>query len=193
MLGFMRRTITPRNSELFSELYKSLVIPILEYCSQVWCPHLKKDLNILEKVQFRAFKCALGKFGCDVLQKTPHGLKWPTLQQRRLFSSLTECYKTINSLNGLDPSKFFTFARVCQPLKANHRFKLKSVSATLNSFNIFFIRIIDIWNNLPKEIADVANLNIFTSKLRRYLTSVSVGILNYVDMSSDMIFYSEYK
>ena len=100
-------------------------------------------------------------------------LKWPTLQQRRLFSSLTECYKTINSLNG--------------PLKANHRFKLKSVSATLNSFNIFFIRIIDKWNNLPKEIADVENLNIFTSKLKRYLTSVSVGILNYVDISSDMI------
>ena len=102
-------------------------------------------------------------------------LKWPTLQQRRLFSSFTECYKTINSLNGLDPSKCFTFALVFRSLKANHRFKLKSVSATLSSFNIFFIRIIDKWNNLPKEIADVENLNIFTSKLRRYLTSVSAG------------------
>ena len=37
-------------------------------------------------------------------------LKWPTLEQRRLFSSLMECYKTINSLDGLDPSAFFTFA-----------------------------------------------------------------------------------
>ena len=66
-------------------------------------------------------------------------LKWPTLQQRRLFSSLTECYKTINSLNGLDPSKFFTFALVFRPLKANHRFKLKSVSAPSHSFNILFL------------------------------------------------------
>lgn len=55
-------------------------------------------------------------------------LKWPTLQQRRLFSSLTECYKTINSLIGLDPSKFFTFARVFRPLRA-----------TLNSFNILLL------------------------------------------------------
>ena len=62
------------------------------------------------------------------------------------------------------------------------------MSATLHSFNIFFIRIIDKWNNLPKEIADVENLNIFTSILKRYLTSVSVGILNYVDISSDLIF-----
>lgn len=61
------------------------------------------------------------------------------LKQRRLFSSLTECYKTINSLNGLDPSKFFTFALVFQPLKANHRFKLKSVSAPSHSFNILFL------------------------------------------------------
>ena len=41
---------------------------------------------------------------------------------------------------------------------------------------------------MPKEIADVENLNIFTSKLRRYLTSVSAGILNYVEISSDIIF-----
>ena len=41
---------------------------------------------------------------------------------------------------------------------------------------------------MPKEIADVENLNIFTSKLKRYLTSVSVGMLNYVGISSDMIF-----
>ena len=69
-------------------------------------------------------------------------LKWPTLKQRRLFSSLIECYKTINSLNGLDPSAFFTFANDFRPLRANHRFKLKLASATLNSFkHSFFIRI----------------------------------------------------
>ena len=60
VLGFISRTVGPRNSELFSKLYKSLVLPVLEYCSSVWCPHLKKDLNLLEKVQRRASKCALG-------------------------------------------------------------------------------------------------------------------------------------
>ena len=89
-------------------------------------------------------------------------LKWPTLQQRRLFSSLTECYKTINRLNRLDPSAFFTFAHDFWPLGANHRFKLKFAFATSNSFkHSFFIRIIDKWNNLPKEIAEAENLNTF--------------------------------
>ena len=82
-------------------------------------------------------------------------LKWPTLQQRRLCSSLT-----INRLNRLDPSAFFTFAHDFWPLGANHRFKF--AFATSNSFkHSFFIRIIDKWNNLPKEIAEAENLNTF--------------------------------
>ena len=96
------------------------------------------------------------------------------LLQRRLFSSLIECYKTINRLNGLDPSAFFTFAHDFRPLRANHRFKLKLTSATLNSFkHSFFIRIIDKWNNLPKEVAEAENLNIFKNRLRRYLIDFS--------------------
>ena len=41
VLGFISRTVGPKNSELFSKLYKSLVRPILEYCSPLWCPYLK--------------------------------------------------------------------------------------------------------------------------------------------------------
>ena len=66
VLGFIRRTVGPKNPQLFSKLYKSLVRPILEYCSPVWCPNLKKDLNTLEKVQRRASKGALGNIGQDM-------------------------------------------------------------------------------------------------------------------------------
>ena len=102
VLGFISRTVGPQNSELFSKLYKNLVRPILEYCSPVWCPCLKKDSTILEKLQRRASKYALGNIGRDMSYeerlKFPN---WLTLYQRRLFSSLTECYTTVNSLNGL--------------------------------------------------------------------------------------------
>ena len=142
VLGFIRRTVGPNNSELFSKLYKSLARPILEYCSPVWCPHLKKDLNVLEpeSTTYWASKCAIGNTGRDMsYEERLKFLKWPTLHQRRLFSLLTECYKTVNTLNGLDPSAFFTFAHDFRPLRANHCFKLGSPSATLNSFKYSFL------------------------------------------------------
>ena len=48
VLGFIKRMVGPKNPQLFSKLYKSLVRPILEYCSPVWCPHLKKDLRFAQ-------------------------------------------------------------------------------------------------------------------------------------------------
>ena len=159
---------------MFSKLYKSLVRPILEYCSPVWCPYLKKDSTILEKVQRRASKYALGNIGRDMsYEERLKFLNWPTLYQRRLFSSLTESYKTVNSLNGLDPLEFFMFAHDFRPLRANHRYKLKPVSAKLNSFKYsFFVHIVNDWNNLPKDVAEAENLNIFKNRLTRHFMSI---------------------
>ena len=57
--GFIKQTVGAKNPQLFSKLYKSLVRPILEYCSPVWCPHLKKDLNTLEKCNVGHLKVPL--------------------------------------------------------------------------------------------------------------------------------------
>jgi|SRR6218665_400152 len=52
-LGMIRRTIVTRDKDTILRLYKSLVRPQLEYCIQVWSPHLKQDMEKLEKVQRR--------------------------------------------------------------------------------------------------------------------------------------------
>ena len=59
VLGFLKRTVAPKNYQLFSNLYKTLVHSILEYCSPVWSPYLKKDIKALEKLPRRASRCAL--------------------------------------------------------------------------------------------------------------------------------------
>ena len=51
VLGMIRRTFFCKDKELISQLYKSLVRPRLEYCIQVWRPYLKKDINVLKRVQ----------------------------------------------------------------------------------------------------------------------------------------------
>ena len=96
MLGFISRTVGPRSTKLFSKLYKSWVHPILEYCSPVWYPHFKKDSVILEKVQRKTSRYAVRNIGRDMsYEECLRALSWPTLHQR-LFSSLTECSRTVN-------------------------------------------------------------------------------------------------
>ena len=80
---------------------------------------------------------------------------------------LTECYKTINQLNGLEPTDYFIFAHDFCSLRANHHFKLKLKTAKLNSYKYsFFIRVINDWNNVPEEIAESKNLDIFKNRLK---------------------------
>jgi hypothetical protein len=54
VLGMIKRNITCKNKNIITKLYKSLVRPILEYCVQVWRPHLRKDIDKMERVQHRA-------------------------------------------------------------------------------------------------------------------------------------------
>ena len=56
LLGMIKRNITYREKNSIIPLYKSIVRPHLEYCIQAWRPHLKKDIDKLERVQRRATK-----------------------------------------------------------------------------------------------------------------------------------------
>ena len=50
-LGFLRRNLafTPRSTNEVA--YKTLVRPKLEYAAPIWSPHLKIQINQIEKVQ----------------------------------------------------------------------------------------------------------------------------------------------
>jgi hypothetical protein len=50
----MIRSITCKNKNIVTRLYKALVRPKLEYCVQAWRPYLKKDVCKIERVQHRA-------------------------------------------------------------------------------------------------------------------------------------------
>ena len=52
----IRRNIAYKEMFLIIPLYKAIVGPHLEYCIQAWNPHLRKDVDMLEKIQRRATK-----------------------------------------------------------------------------------------------------------------------------------------
>ena len=52
-VGLMRRCFTNITQRKFSTLFKTTVRPLLEYASVVWQNHLRKDIDMLQKVQNR--------------------------------------------------------------------------------------------------------------------------------------------
>jgi len=53
VLGMIRRTIRHKSKDILLPLYKTLVRPLIEYCTPAWSPHYCKDKILLEKVQHR--------------------------------------------------------------------------------------------------------------------------------------------
>ena len=167
VVGLLMRTVGSKNREIFSMLYKSLVRPILEYACPVWSPYLVKDKLAIEKVQRRASRIALGQ----KLREMSYGerctlLNWNTLQHRREYLSVVECYKTVFGLNGLDFDDYFEFCR-SKITRANHPYKIQTKLAKVNSF---FVRIVKDWNSLPNHLfTDEINLNKFKKGLKRWM------------------------
>ena len=56
VLRFIARNFRYKNKELILPLYKSIVRPHLEHAVQFWSPHLRRDINKIEKIQRRATK-----------------------------------------------------------------------------------------------------------------------------------------
>ena len=85
-VGIIKRTFTSLKKQNFMILYKSLVRPILEYCSQIWSPHLQKDIDAIERVQHRATKLVQGIADLPYEDRLKY-LNLPTLAFRRMTSS----------------------------------------------------------------------------------------------------------
>ena len=156
--------------------WKSLVLPILDYCSQLWCPSKKGDIQLLEEVQ-KSFtrKMRIGdrknywnrlsslhlyslerrreRYRIIYAWKILEGAV-PNLTQNRIRSSTTP-------RNG----RFCIVPRIKNNLPANLRAQREG-SLSVNGTLLF--------NKLPKEIRNFKNVILadFNGKLDEFLGTV---------------------
>ena len=124
----------------------------------------------LERVQRRASRLALGQKRNEMeYEDRLRKLKWPTLETRRLFLSLVECYKIVFGMNKLNFDDLFEITK-CNSTRANHPYKLYVKPAKCNPYKYSFpIRIVRDWNSLPGSIVEAGSLSRFKSALKRFL------------------------
>jgi len=60
VLGMIHITISYKSADILLPLYKTLVRPLVEYCTPAWSPHYIKDKTLLAKAQHRFTRMITG-------------------------------------------------------------------------------------------------------------------------------------
>ena len=173
MVSWALRNFQCRSKVFILTIWKSILLPHLDYCSQLWSPFRVCDINRLELVQ----KCFLKKMSCygdssywEILKN----LGLYSLQRRReryriiYMWSILECLvpnPKPDQIYGKFSSRHGRFCAV--PLvKNNGNQKTMCVSFAVHSAKLF--------NCLPKEIRDLTNCSkdVFKKHLDNYLRTV---------------------
>ena len=153
VLRLIKRQFHEINILRFRILYKTFVWPHLEYCVQVWSPHLRKDINTLERIQMRATKL-VPELRHLTYNEHLRRLDLTTLEKRRLRGDLIETYKILSGKESIDIAKFFTLNDSLHNLRG-HRYKLFKDRSHLNVRKFFFSqRVVDSWNKLPAHVVE---------------------------------------
>lgn len=169
MLGMIKRNIKFKSKSVIVRLYKALVRPKLEYCIQAWCPYLKKDIDILERVQKRATKMIEGYKDMsyeDRLRNT--GLM--KLEKRRARGDLIQVFKIIKGIDKVDYRRFFEIKNTDISRRTRgHNLKITKPSCKYNIRKHFFSqRVINAWNGLSQYVVDADTVNCFKNRLDKF-------------------------
>ena len=96
-------------------------------------PICRRTLTLLNESNVGPWKYALPMSSRDSpYEERLAMLGWSSLQSRRSYLSLLECYKTILGLNGLNCNDYFEFNY--GKTRSNHSFKLRQPLARVNCF-----------------------------------------------------------
>ena len=167
VLGMIRRNITYKEKSLIIPLYKAIVRPHLEYCIQAWTPHLRKDVDMLEKIQRRATKL-IPELRDLTYEERLKECGLTTLETRRLRGDQIEVFKILNGYENIDSNIFFEIKE--SKITRGHNYTLVKKQSRLDVRKFSFSqRTINVWNNLSTDCVHASSVNMFKNTIDKYL------------------------
>ena len=164
-LGIIRKSFGNLDEITMIALYKALVRPHLEYGNIIWGPFNITDAKSIEKVQARATKCIPSVKHLDYEARLKK-LNLPSLKHRRRRGDMISMYKLMTRKVNLDWKEYFTLS---ENNTRGHHLKVKKKKATKNTtLNVFSNRVVNDWNNLPREVIAANSTNAFKNQLDKF-------------------------
>jgi len=165
ILGMINRSITYRSKDILVPLYKSLVRPLVEYCTPAWSPYYQKDKDLIERLQHRLTRMIPRLKLLPYTDRLRELNLW-SLEERRNRADLIEVYRICHGLSGIQRDDLFEL--VVDSRTRGHSLKLKKFRCRLDLRKYFFSeRVVDRWNLLDDETVKAVSLNSFKNRLNK--------------------------
>ena len=161
ILGLIRISFACMNIPMFLNIYTAQVRPLLEYCVQVWSPHKRKYIQLIERVQRRATKLVPQLKNMSYNRRLK-ALKLPRLVDRRVRGDMIETYKIMTGKEKLERRKLFKMATL---RGRYHTMKIYRKYSRLNIRKYWFSqRVITKWNSLSRKEVQAENTSCFKTR-----------------------------
>ena len=145
---------------LLGRCFRGFVLPVLEYCSAVWCSAADTHLKLLDRAVSGARFLTGGVFECDI-------------SYRRSVAVLCMLYKKrcnpVHPLNGALPGPYVP-ARVTHGALVAHRYTYAPPRCRNLQYSRTFIPFsVSLWNDLANPVFDGVGLAGLKSRANAYL------------------------
>ena len=172
MCGWIFNTFYSRDRKTMLILFKSLVRSKLEFCCEVWSPHLIKNINCIEQVQ-RFFTSRISGLQNRNYWERLKDLKLMSLQRRREKLIITHVWKIKQNIYPNLVNINFKLHKRTNSIKAVLKPLSKIKGRLLTAYEeSFIIKACKLWNTLPSELTHTNSLSSFKTKLNTFLITI---------------------
>ena len=168
ILGLLRRSFNSTNSvQTKKMLYLSLIKSRITYASQLWRPHKKKDIEILERVQRRATKFILQDYNSDYKSRLISLKLLPFMMSLEISDIIFYISSLKNPQDHFDISSRIKSFSSSTRASSNKKLIHNASPSHLSHHHFFFNRLPRLWNCLPP-----LDLNSSIATLKNQLKSI---------------------